>query len=312
MNRIIALLFIRTWMSQTKRWLRVATYVACVTTVVVVLATQAVWGAVGDGALKVGSKLVALGDALGPNYRVVLNGAEVNVASTTTDVGVAPVLDRFESECREHTGGLVEEFQKLSETLASTMPPILKGAPGLGIIRKEDGDGGVVACLVREGTGGLASIGEAVRTLERKGDVSAFGHLRYVAAQKTASGKTHVVSVWTDGPLHMGEMFPSEGDVPGPDPGPAVRPPHAKRLLSASVLGAPFGVQVYSSSDSSEAVLAHYDAAMAADGWQPPPLLPDDIGTARAYQRGGVDLIVDVQPQSDTETTVSILSMPPR
>ena len=299
-------------LAHAKRWARLTAYIGCVSLFVLAALARAVWGAVGDRALEVGSQLVALGDTLGPNYRVHLNGAEVNVASATTELGVSPVLDRFEEECREHAGALAQDFQKLSQALGSQTPPILKGAAGLGIIRKEKQGGGMVACLARDGARATLSLAEALHLFERTNDLSALGHLRYVTAEQRPSGKTHVVSIWTDGPIHVGEMFPGEGDAPGPDPGDPVRPPHARRLLSANVENAPFGVQVYASSDTADTVFAHYDRDMAASGWDRNLGSLDALRNERLYRRGGVDLMVLVKPDPGGRTTVSILSMPSR
>ncbi len=297
---------------QAKKWLRVTAYVGVVASLLLVALTRSVWGSVREGAFDVGSRLVSLGDALGPTYTVRLNGESVHVSSATTALGVAAVLDRFEQECREHTGGLAEEFRRLPETLASRVPVIAQGPAGLGIVRKEDERQGVVGCLAREGEGGLSAFGQALRAFERSGDLSSFGHLRYVAAQRRADGKTHVVSVWSDGPLHVGAMFPVEGDAPGVDPGDAVRPPGAKRLLSASVDGSPFGLQVYASSAPPDAVLAHYAEDMTRSGWEAAPGVASHFPHARAFRRDGVDLMVFVESDHGARSVVSLVAMPPR
>jgi hypothetical protein len=300
------------WPAQAKKLLRAATYVALVALVFLVALTRSVWGSVRDDAFEVGSSLASLGEVLGPSYTVRLNGESVHVSSATTDLGVGRVLDRFERECREHTGGLAEELQRLQETLSSRLPPILEGPAGFGIVRRDDEQRGVVGCLARAGSGGLPAIGEALRAFERTGDLSSFGHLRYVAAQRQPDGKTHVVSAWSDGPLHVGAMFPAEADAPGIDPGPAARPPRARRLLSASVEGAPFGIQVYASKDEPDAVLAHYDREMAPAGWDAVPGVAKHFRDARAYRRAGVDLMMFAQRDGDLHTIVSLVAMSPR
>jgi hypothetical protein len=297
----------------TKRVLRLTTYVAFVVVVLVVLGTRAVRASVETSALDVGAGLIALGDVAGPTYTVRLNGEAMRVASATTNQRSAEVLDRFERECREHSGGLADEFNALPSALKGQLPENMNGSLGLGVIRKEHEGRGVVACLARDGGGGLAALAQALREFSRSGDLAAFGHMRYVAAEQRADGTTHVVSVWSDGSFPAASIFPAEGDAPGTDdPEASVRPPASRRILAANVDGAPFGVRVYDSQATPAAVLGHYDRELAAHGWQPIETVAERLNAGRAYTRRGVDLMLLTEQKADGGALVSVVAMPLR
>jgi hypothetical protein len=296
----------------SKRLLRLTTYVIFVLVVLVVLGTRAVRASVEKSALGVGAGLIALGDVAGPSYTVRLNGEAMRVASATTNQSSVQVLDRFEEECREHSGGLADEFNALPSALKGQLPENMNGSLGLGVIRKEREGRGVVACLARDGGGGLAALAHAFREFSRTGDLAAFGHLRYVAAEQRADGTTHVVSVWSDGPFPAASIFPPAGDAPGDDPEVSVRPPASRRILAANVEGAPFGVRIYDSQAAPAEVLEHADRELAADGWRPMATVAERLSGGRAYTRRGVDLMVFTEQKADGGALVSVVAMPPR
>jgi hypothetical protein len=296
----------------TKKLTRVATYFAFVAVVLVALLSRIVWAAVEKDVFEIGAGLVALGDVAGPSYRVRLNGEAMNVASATTEQRAAQVLDRFENECRVHTGGLARAFETLPQTLRAQLPENMSGSVGLGIVRKEHAGRGVVACLARDRAGGLAAFAEAIREFSRTGDLSSFGHLRFAFAEQRGDGKTHVVSVWSDGPLRVAAMFPSNGDAPGTDPEISIRPPDSRRILAAKVDGAPFGVHVYDSRAAAQAVLANYDREMPSREWQAMETVNEQLKTGRVFTRAGVDLMVLAEPEDEGGALVSVVAMPPR
>ena len=173
----------------------------------------------------------------------------------------------------------------------------------------------MVACLARDADLGYAGTLQALTRFAKSGDLADLGKLRYVMAERAKGGRTHVIGVWTEGSFHIGNMFPSEGDCPGSDLPETYRPEGSRRLLTASVEGAPFGVRIYQVAGTPEEVLAGYGAGMAALGWKPVAAvdqgLPQDGG--RAFMRGPVDALVAAQPTKDGKgTVVSLVSMPPR
>jgi hypothetical protein len=298
--------------SYAKRVARVAAYGLFVTVVLGLFAARSVYAALTDSALEMGGELMKLGDVVGPRSRVRVNGEAVNVASAMTDSTVTEVMDRFEAECREHAGGLAEELANLPDTVRANAPPALEGGAGIGVLRNEERGRGVVACLARDGHGGTADLARAFGDFMASGDLSKLGKLRYVVAERARGAtRTHVVTAWTDEPLHVAAMFPREGDAPGSDADHAPRPDGARRLLAASVDGAPFSVRVYDAPGAETAVLALYDREMPARGWEPIAGVAREAPHARAYVRDGVDLMVTTDTDGD-RTIVSVVEMPPR
>lgn len=298
---------------RVRRVMRVSVYLAVVTLLLGTIATRRVYGSVEKGALEIGSGLAQLGDVVGPNYRVSINGEVVNVSSAMTDEPLDTVLDRFEKECREHAGGLEEELGSLPQTLQSQLPPAVRGPAGIGIVRTRDTDSGMVACLARDVDLGYGGTMEAIGRFAKSGDLADLGKLRYVMAERTASGRTHVVGAWTEGSFRIGHLFPASGDCPGSDLPDTFRPDGSRRLLTASVDGAPFGVRIYDAKGTPDEVLSQYERGMVAAGWSPAPVVDKELNHGRAFMRGAVDLLVSAQPSKDgASTIVSLVSMPPR
>ena len=55
------------------------------------------------------------------------------------------------------------------------------------------------------------------------------GDLRYVYARALEGGRSHVVTVWTEGSIRLDRLFPTGGDAPGEDPPALPRPPGLAR-----------------------------------------------------------------------------------
>lgn len=306
-------LFLEYAIDRTKRIARVSAYCGVVTLILGTIATRRVYGSVEKSALEVGSGLAQLGDVAGPNYDVKLNGEVIHVSSTMTDTPMEQVLERFEKECREHAGGLEEELTQLPAAVQGQLPADMKGPAGAGVMSTREGDKGMVACLARDADLGYTGTLQALSRFAKSGDLADLGKLRYVLAERAPGGRTHVVGVWTEGSFHIGHMFPGEGDCPGSDLPETYRPEGSRRLLTASVEGAPFGVRIYQTPGTPEEVLSKYDAGMVAAGWQPVHTADQGLEGGRAFMRGPVDALVAAQPTKDGKgTVVSLVSMPPR
>jgi hypothetical protein len=293
---------------------RVGAYFGVVAAVGAVLVAGRARAAVGDAALEVGRELARL-DATGPVSRVRLNGELVNVSSAMLDESPKQVLDRFEAECRAHAGTLGEELAHLAETAGK--PPSTAGGAAVGVVRKDAGDRGVVACLARDDDASIASTIRGARELLATGDLAKLGRLRYVVAERTRGAtRTHVVGAWTDGSFDVRALLPRhDADAPGGDSIAAPRPEGSRRLLAASVEGAPYGVRIYETGGDAGDVLARYDRDAAARGWIAEPSVATELAkqgqTAHAYAQRGADLVVVATkaPRDATKVIVSVVEM---
>jgi len=267
-----------------------------------------VYGDVKASALSMGHELGKMGD-VGAGSPLRLNGEPIHVASSTEDLPLAAVLDRAEAGCKTSSAGALAELSSLPEALQKQIPP---GARASGVLREDRGDRGVVACLVRPP--GLAStgMGDALARLSAlldTGDLGQVGELRYVFAETTRAGHTHVVAAWTDGPFNLYALLPEAGhDAPGDDTPNAPRPPGAQRILSAGIEGVPYGVRLYDTAASPAAVAQHFDAEMASRGWEPSVSAEVAGPDQRAYSRPGADLLV-ITTRDGARTLVSLIEM---
>ncbi len=300
--------------------LRLGVYCAVVSLGLGLVAARSVYGDVKASALSIGHELGKMGD-VGTGRPLRLNGEIIHVGTTTEDLPVATVLDRAEAGCASTSAGIAGEIASLPESLRKRIPA---GTRASGVLREDHGDRGVVACLVRDD--GMVSTGmkESVARLAAMmstGDLGQVGKLRYVFAESTATGRTHVVAAWTDGPFNLYAMLPEAGhDAPGSDPADAPRPPGAQRILSADIDGVPYGVRLYETARSPSDVIAVYDAEMPSRGWERlhvggDPETPGPAGGAapggedqRVFSRPGSDLLV-ITGTDAGRTVVTLIEM---
>lgn len=302
------------------RVLRVSAYLACVLAAITFVEASRARAAIGEAALEAGDELAKMGDAIGPRNRVRLNGEELDVASAMVDDAPSAVIDRFEAECRAHAGALARELEEL-ETAAkgAKVAAALEGAnAGVGIVRRDRGDRSAVACLARDEATGIVS---ALNAMVKTGDLSKLGKLRYVSAERAAgSTKTHVVAAWTNGPFRIAALVPSREDAgrdaPGSDAPDVARPVDARRLLTANLEGAPYGVRVYDARASVGGVLAGFDREMPARGWAANPAFASELDkrgqAGRAFAKDGADVLVfaGADRRDPSHSVVSIVTLP--
>jgi hypothetical protein len=288
--------------------LRLGVFCGAVSAVLGLVAARSVYGDVKVSALAVGHELGKLDD-VGTGRPLRINGEPIFVASTTEDVPLDTILDRAEAGCTEHSAGVSAELDTLPPALRAQIP---RGAGASGVLRERRGNEGVVACLVREegrASTGMADTVARLSAMMSTGDLSRVGELRYIFAEKTASGRTHVVAAWTTGPFNLYAMLPERGrDAPGSDPAGAPRPPRSQRILTADVEGVPYGIRIYDSAAPPAEVIAHYDAEMASRGWERSVTKPVDGEAQRAYARPGADVLVLTQ-KDEGRTIVSLIEM---
>jgi hypothetical protein len=200
---------------------------------------------------------------------LLLNGQEMRFSTAHTTHGVDAVLDFYEGKCAEHSTRMHEQFAELAQRRGGSIP---EGSTSSldGIMRHEDGDRGFVACL---DTGGerieLAELTRRLEAFQESGDLSAIGHLRYAYANRPPGReRTHLVAFWTEGPLNIREMFPTQGDAPGADLRDVPRPAGSRRILHAWEEGHPESMLVYGEcSRRKEGLLRSYRQVLPEHGW---------------------------------------------
>jgi hypothetical protein len=190
--------------------------------------------------------------------RLFLNGAELGLRTLTTQLSVHDALELFDHECSLR-GGL-----RLPRALSPLRPLAL---PLNGVLRRETGGTGTLACF---DSGGPLEIGELHERLQRfreQGDLQHLGKLRYVSARREGD-KTYLLVLWTERGTALLKMFPKTGDAPGRDPS-FPRPDHLRRVLGVAEASAPNGLTVYrdEASRTPYELQVSYGRSLVAGGW---------------------------------------------
>ena len=198
----------RSTSERVKGVFRVGVFALVVTGTLGMLSARSVYGDIGESSMVVGRELSGMKDLVGGSHRVHINGEQVFVASAMTEGSVDVVLDRFEALCRESSQGLDDAIQN-PDTASAKLPADVAaliadhGPMRSGILRKQGGGEGVVACLAHSGGGGISGLATRLATFAKSKDLGNVGKLRYVYARRedgdVPGAKTHVVTVWTDG-----------------------------------------------------------------------------------------------------------------
>lgn len=296
---------------------RLSTFLAVVGCVASLLAARSVYGSATKSFVDLDREWSRqVGKLERDSYRVRFNGQAMRISSHMTDASIHDVLTAAEDECRAHSGGLEADIAKIP-ALAERLPALALGKMAgfvFGTMRHESDEAGYVACIEREGTAGVAGIGDDLRAAVESGDIGKLGTLRYVIAERgPRATKTHVLRQWTEGEFNLAKLFPAEGDVAGTDLAEVSRPDGARRILDASVEGAAVGVRVYEAPGTPASILARYDGELAAKGWKNVELPPKDAVSKRVFDQGPTDLFITASPNKyGAGTVVSIADLPPR
>ncbi len=288
---------------------RLSLYFAVVTILVGWGSARTVRASVREETFRAAHSLATLSDLTGDAATVSVNGAVFHRAGTTSDDAPSVVLDRYEAYCRARPNALGRALAKAKTNAA--MNELFAGVTGdalrHGVIRDGNERGGLVVCFAREpGEEGSDDAGELFDKLVKTGDLAAMGRFRYAFAERLASGRTRVTTLWTDGGISLPAMFPTTGDAAGSDSLLVPRPPASRRVITARAEGLPHAARVYSTPATRDAVRAFYDDAMLAKG-----LTTLDMhggsGDGRAYMRAdGMVVVVAVVREGD-ETFVSLI-----
>jgi hypothetical protein len=275
---------------------RLGVYCSFVAIGLAALSFRSAYGDVKYSALEMGRELGQLDD-VGPGRPLMLNGQPVHIRSSTEQVPVGTVLDAVEERCRRSSVGLAEALDDLPALAKKDLPQKLDGQAASAVITERSYGRGMVACLVREDGAPARSLGDSVERLARfaeSGDLSQVGSLRYLYAEATENGETHMVSVWTDGVFDLGAFAPEKGDAPGSDLDGVPRPEGSHRMLTAGADGVPYSVRLYRAVGSPQQVFGFFDQELPRRGWT-----LTFRGDRRVYEIDGVDLFVSAQPDHD-------------
>jgi len=286
------------------RMARVLAYLSVLAAVLIFFYARSVRGQIAEKTLALGRDLAGFKDLFRGVHRVRLNGESLYVASSLSDQSMSDILDRFERQCREHSGGLLEQLDGLPQEARDRMAkqiPVLWNQR-LGTIREERKDEASLACIERREGNGLVDAVKRLRAFAATGDLYEIGKLRYVYARPTEAGKVHVLSTVTEGSFNLYRIIGKDGAEPaGSDPPGAPRPPGSTRVLSAELDGSMFGAHMFAASQAPEDVLKFYDQELPSRGWS--RLAGHGDLAIEIWQREGVTMIVHAVQLSEGAST---------
>jgi hypothetical protein len=242
---------------------------------------------------------------------ITFNGEKMFLGSSVSEEPAKNVLDRYEAHCKQNPGQPAEGWSEI-EKLGGQKVAQGGSAAELpaGLMRSGDDAEGSVLCFVRSAET-KATTEEAFKAFAETGDIGAFGKLRYAYAKKTPTGRTLILTAWTDEKFNIGRIMPKPGvDVPGEDFPEIPRVPNSTRALSSRAEGTPYALNIYKTSDSAAKVVGFYDKEMVGRGFQGfDPELDEakEGGLGRTYVKDGV--VVTVATRLDPAGNFVVLGL---
>jgi hypothetical protein len=283
------------------RSIRGAAYSVFAFGLVATFAARSVQADMREVAFVAGHELGTLEDLTSGAYLIELNGAKFHRSSTRTSLSIKEVLDRYEGYCAASPSVLGRAMSDIPAALEERVE-LPKGDPlRKGIVREEARGRGMVACFVDENATS-ASLEQRVRSFLKDGDLADFGRFRYVFVEDSAHGR-HVVTLWSDGTLPIGRMFPKAGDAPGTDSLLSGRPTASRRTFSASAAGFPAAVRIYETHASHDQVARDYDTSFAAKGF----VRVENKGAVAYVGRDGSQVFVSLTTTKDGRTAATVV-----
>ncbi len=271
-------------------------------------ATHTAKADIGAASLKFGREIAPL--ATDGANEVRINGQSFFLREGSTDADVTTILNEFEARCVEDKGALGELWSAIPKANMNVAGKKLPASLQSGVLRTQSHPGeGVVLCITK-GQNSAKDYKEAFTSFAESQDLGDLGKLRYVYARAKVGG-TRVVTAWTEDSFSFKKIANADGTAPGSD-SQLPRPEGARRLMTAEVVGTPYGIRIYEVSKTPEEVGVFYDhwASKTGDWRTVAPEHPE--GTLRTYFQGQTQVVITARrtPGSD-KTAMSIMEVMP-
>lgn len=250
-----------------------------------------------DQALDIGRQLAVIGQATKQDQTtIVFNGQKIRISNATSAASPKEVLTHFEEYCTGHASAFLTDV--------SDGPKDKADGTRAGFVRLNGNDvqgDGAVICFVR-GPESKPTRKEAFETFAETGNLGAIGELRYAYVNKSPSGRTHLMTAWTDSSFNLLRIAPRtlDEDVAGEDFPDIPRAPASTRFIAARAEGTPYAMNVYKTKQTGDQVMAFYDQEMQAKGWfkYDPEVEATDPGMkGRGFFKQGVVLTVNTRTE---------------
>lgn len=239
-----------------------------------------------------------------------LNGLRLYVAAGHTEQPPAMVRRWY----AERYAGKGRAMDVITEELKK-QKLLVPEASGLSQAAFGDDEQGGIAALDMGQVGDIRSL---ARRLVHLGDgkLGEVGQMRYLYYEKTGSGGTRFLTIWSDEKFDFAQLLPSrDADAPGRDIKDVPRYPGTVRVLSSDERGNPGQMAVYVGSGSPELAQAFYEARMRTLGWAIDPHFSTVAGkegrkALRCLSKDGHEVIIDCSDDHDGQgVTVSVIQL---
>jgi hypothetical protein len=205
-----------------------------------------------------GDELSQLSAAVGPETTIALNGARVVVHVSTLSMPLEGVSAGFEALC-----------DSAAPSVSAALRSVHVDRSYHGVIHAQSADAISAACLAQPQAADLTSVASRWAEYTQTGDLSVFGHPRYLIARRLTGDQTRIWLASSDTPLRLTAMFPASGDdASGDDLTELPRPAAAQRVLSAQVVGQPHGLVAYRVASTPASALDDYARALTGRGFR--------------------------------------------
>jgi hypothetical protein len=275
------------------RLFRLATFCTGVITALLVVGASRARGDVGEKMIALGRELMPLADLIKGAQRATVNGQTLYIATAMTDESLPQVLDRYEAHCREHTGGFAEEFAAVPQRVQDEMA---KRAPAawsqrLGIVREQKDGEGMVVCIAQPDDDGIRGFARRVTQFLDDGELSHLGNMRYAYVQKMETGRTHVLTTFTEGSFNIYRVVGTDDVHPREELAGVPLPANATTPMTFRMEGMPYAVQSFATPETPDQVAAYYLRELPLRGWER-VAGPGDLFGNLVMRRNGVTLLV--------------------
>ncbi len=293
---------------------RLSAYCLCVGAVFGGVSLHSAKAQAGEQLQAFGREMDRISDMFGENNHMKINGQDLYLANGSSDESMDAVLDRFEKYCKA-SDSVFKDLPKQLNVPDKTPEHDKLSAVDLKPFRRQEGELGSVMCMVR-GTQTGSGLLDSLKKFGESQDLGALGKVRYAQARRQPNGKLHILMLWTEDSLKLGELMPPEGvEAKGHDGSLAPRPPSSRRIMSVDLIDTAHAAFMYESTDAPGDTIRFYDQRMAADHYN---VVDDPIaasrpknelegGEYRMYERDGVTVFVVAQPNEHKKTSIGIV-----
>ncbi len=293
---------------------RLSAYCLCVSAVFGGISLHSAKAQAGEQLQAFGREMDRISDIFGENTHMRINGQDLYLANGSSKESMEATLDRFEKYCKASDSVFKDLPKQLNVPEDAKEERARFADIDLSTHRKVNGDLGSVMCIVR-GTNTGNGLLDSLKKFGTTQDLGALGKMRYAQARKQPDGSLHVMMLWTEDSLNLGELMPPDGvESKGHDGSLAPRPPASRRIMSVDVVDSSHAAYVYESTNNPNDTIRFYDQRMAADHYN----VVDDPSAAsrpktelsgeyRMYERDGVTVFVVAQSNENHKTSVGVV-----